>query len=46
MKKGILISLLTTVLLAGTAAAKDYRSIKSVQAVSVEVPVGNAPRLA
>ena len=45
MKKGILISLLTTVLLAGTAAAKDYRSIKSVQAVSVEVPVGNAPRL-
>ena len=37
--------MLTTVLLAGTAAAKDYRSIKSVQAVSVEVPVGNVPRL-
>ena len=28
-----------------TVTAKDYRSIKSVETVSVEVPVGNAPRL-
>ena len=27
------------------AAAKDYRMIKSVEVVSVEAPVGNAPRL-
>ena len=27
------------------ATAKDYRSIKSVEAVSVVVPVGNTPRL-
>ena len=27
------------------APAKDYRSVVSVEAVSVEVPVGNAPRL-
>ena len=44
MKRSILIGLLATGLFAG-ATAKDYRSIKSVETVSVEVPVGNAPRL-
>ena len=28
-----------------SATASDYRTIKQVEAVSVEVPVGNAPRL-
>ena len=45
MKKGILIGVFATGLMVSTATAKDIRSIKSVETVSVEVPVGNAPRL-
>ena len=45
MKKGILIGVFATGLMVSTASAKDIRSIKSVETVSVEVPVGNAPRL-
>ena len=45
MKKGILIGVFAAVLTVSTATAKDIRSIKSVETVSVEVPVGNAPRL-
>ena len=44
MKKSIIIGLLATGLVVN-ATAKDYRSIKSVEAVSVVVPVGNTPRL-
>ena len=44
MKKSILIGLLTAGLFV-SATAKDYRTIKNVEVVSVEVPVGNAPRL-
>ena len=44
MKKSIIIGLLATGLIVN-ATAKDYRSIKSVEAVSVVVPVGNTPRL-
>jgi len=42
--KMVLIGLLTMGLCAN-ATAKDYRSIKQVEAVSVEVPVGHVPRL-
>ena len=45
MKKGILIGVFAAGLMVSTATAKDIRSIKSVETVSVEVPVGNAPRL-
>ena len=45
MKKGILIGVFAAGLMVSTASAKDIRSIKSVETVSVEVPVGNAPRL-
>ena len=44
MRKPILIALMATALFA-TLEAKDYRTVKSVENVSVEVPVGNAPRL-
>lgn len=43
MRAIFLIGVLTVGLLTG--AAKDYRSIASVEHVSVETPVGNAPRL-
>ena len=43
MRAIFLIGVLTMGLLTG--AAKDYRSIASVEHVSVETPVGNAPRL-
>ena len=45
MKKEILIGVFAAGLMVSTATAKDIRSIKSVETVSVEVPVGNAPRL-
>ncbi|MBQ6379068.1 MAG: glycoside hydrolase family 127 protein [Prevotella sp.] len=44
MKRCVLIGMLAAGLFT-TATAKDYRSIKSVETVSVTVPVGNAPRL-
>ena len=44
MKRLILTALIATGLFA-TLEAKDYRTVKSVENVSVEVPVGNAPRL-
>ena len=44
MKKLILIAFLTSGLMA-TAMAKDDHTVKSVEKVNVEVPVGNAPRL-
>ena len=45
MKKEILIGVFAAGLMVSTATAKDIRSIKSVETVCVEVPVGNAPRL-
>ena len=44
MKRLFLTGLLAAGLIA-TSTAKDYRSIKSVEGVSVAVPVGNVPRL-
>ena len=45
MKKMMVTCTLATSLLVATATAKEYRSIKEVETVKVEVPVGNAPRL-
>ena len=45
MKKMMVTCTLATSLLVATATAKEYRSIKEVETVRVEVPVGNAPRL-
>ena len=44
MKKEILTGILA-IGLCVSATAQNYRSIKQVEAVSVAVPVGNAPRL-
>ena len=45
MKKMMVTCTLATSLLVATATAKEYRSIKEVETVRVEVPAGNAPRL-
>ena len=45
MKKMMVTCTLATSLLVATVTAKEYRSIKEVETVRVEVPAGNAPRL-